>query len=69
MVGSISRLAFQYTYKNDKGELFPWKDAWDESDEIPLGVKITLVLGETDFTKTVFIPHGFQEKEKENPEG
>lgn len=69
MVDSISKLSFQYTYKNDKGELLPWKDAWDESDEIPLGVKITLVFGETDFKKTVFIPHGFQEKEKDNPEG
>ena len=63
IVGSISRFDFQYTHKDSKGEILPWKDAWDASDLLPLGVKITLMIGETRFTKTVFIPHGFQEKE------
>ncbi len=62
-VGSISRLDFQYTHRGSNGEILPWKDAWDARDQLPLGVKITLMVGETRFTKTVFIPHGFQEKE------
>jgi len=64
IVGSISRLDFQYTYKNSKGEIMPWKEVWEVSDAIPLGVKITLMVGETRFTKVVFIPHGFQEEEE-----
>ena len=62
MVGSISRLDFEYTYKNSTGEILPWKEVWQVSDAIPLGVKITLMVGETRFTKMVFIPHGFQEE-------
>ena len=62
MVGSISRLDFEYTYKNSTGEILPWKEIWQVSDAIPLGVKITLMVGETRFTKMVFIPHGFQEE-------
>lgn len=58
----VSSLAFLYTYKNDDGQIVPWRDAWRVSDAVPLGVKITLVVGETRFTKLVFIPHGFQEK-------
>ena len=69
MVGSISNFALQYTYKNGEGEILLWKDTWDLSDEIPLGVKMTLQIGETSFTKTVFIPHGYQEEKNENPEG
>jgi len=68
MVGPVSRLDFQYTYKNSKGEILPWKEVWEVSDAIPLGVKITLGVGETLFTKMVFIPHGFQEKE-DKPKG
>ncbi len=66
MVGSISSLDFEYTYKNSKGDMQPWKKAWKESDAIPLGVKITLMIGGTRFTKMVFIPHGFQEEEKKS---
>ncbi len=62
MVGSLSRLDFEYTYKNGTGEILPWKEVWHVSDAIPLGVKITLMVGETRFTKMVFIPHGFQEE-------
>ena len=62
MVGSLSRLNFEYTYKNGTGEILPWKEVWQVSDAIPLGVKITLMVGETRFTKMVFIPHGFQEE-------
>ena len=68
MVGSISRLNFQYTYKNSKGEILPWKEVWEVSDAIPLRVKITLMVGDTRFTKTVFIPHGLREKE-DKPKG
>jgi len=68
MVGSISRLDFEYTYKNSTGEILPWKEVWQVSDAIPLGVKITLMVGETRFTKMVFIPHGFQEEE-DKPKG
>jgi type II secretion system protein J len=66
MVGSISEFALQYTYKDGKGEVLPWKDSWGLSDEIPLGVKMTLKIGETRFTKTVFIPHGYQEEEEKS---
>jgi prepilin-type N-terminal cleavage/methylation domain-containing protein len=64
MVGSISSLDFQYTYKNSVGELQPWAKVWKMNDELPLGIKITLNIGGTQFTKLVFIPHGFQEEEK-----
>jgi hypothetical protein len=63
MVGPVSRLDFQYTYKNSKREILPWKEVWEVSDQIPLGVKITLMVGQTRFTKMVFIPHGLQEQE------
>lgn len=66
MVGSVSEFALQYTYKDGKGEVLPWKDSWDLTDEIPLGVKMTLKIGETSFTKTVFIPHGYQEEEEKS---
>jgi len=58
----VTRFELLYTYKDDRGQIVPWKDAWRVSDAVPLGVKITLVVGETRFTKLVFIPHGFQEK-------
>ncbi len=64
MVGSLSSLEFQYTYKNSVGEIQPWAKVWKMNDELPLGVKITLNIGGTQFTKMVFIPHGFREKEK-----
>jgi prepilin-type N-terminal cleavage/methylation domain-containing protein len=61
VVNPISKLEFLYTSKDDKGQIVPWKDAWQVSEAVPLGVKIILVVGETRFTKLVFIPHGFQE--------
>ncbi len=64
MVGSLSSLDFEYTYKNNVGELQPWAKVWKINDELPLGVKITLDIGGTQFTKMVFIPHGFREEEK-----
>ncbi len=64
MVGSLSSLDFQYTYINSVGELQPWAKVWKMNDELPLGVKITLNIGGTQFTKIVFIPHGFREEEK-----
>ena len=62
VVSPISRLEFLYTYKDDNRQIVAWKDAWRVSDALPLGVKITLVVGETRFIKLVFIPHGLQEK-------
>jgi prepilin-type N-terminal cleavage/methylation domain-containing protein len=67
VVSPISRLEFQYTHRDDKGQIVPWKDAWRVSDAVPLGVKIVLVVGETRFTKLVFIPHGFQESATGSP--
>jgi len=64
IVGSLSSLDFQYTYINSVGELQPWATVWKMSDELPLGVKITLNIGGTQFTKMVFIPHGYREEEK-----
>ncbi len=64
MVGSLASLEFQYTYKNSDGGLQPWAKVWKMNDELPLGVKITLKIGGTQFTKMVFIPHGFREEEK-----
>jgi len=63
MVGALSGLDFQYTYKNSVGELQPWAKVWKTKDELPLGIKITLNIGATQFTKMVFIPHGFREEE------
>ena len=63
IAGSISSLDFQYTYKNSQGKLQPWNRIWRVSDEIPLGVKITLIVGAARFTKMVFIPHGYREEE------
>ena len=60
----FGRDEFQYTYKNNAGELEPWAKVWKLNKEIPLGVKIILNIGGTRFTKMVFIPHGFQEGEK-----
>jgi prepilin-type N-terminal cleavage/methylation domain-containing protein len=57
----ISNLEFQYTSKDEQGRIGPWRDGWRVSEAVPLGVKITLVVGDTRFTKLVFIPHGFQE--------
>src|SRR5947209_4337128 len=62
IVSPISRLEFLYTYKDDNRQIVACKDAWRVSEALPLGVKITLVVGETRFTKLVFIPHGLQEK-------
>src|SRR3989454_8890589 len=62
VVSPISRLDFLYTYKDDNRQIVAWKDAWRVSDTVPLGARITLVVGETRFTKLVFIPHGLQEK-------
>jgi prepilin-type N-terminal cleavage/methylation domain-containing protein len=62
VVNPISSLEFQYTSKDDQGRIVPWRDGWRVSDAVPLGVKITLVVGATRFTKLVFIPHGFQEQ-------
>src|SRR3989442_5060931 len=62
IVSPISKWELLYTHRDDNGQIAPWKDAWRVSDAVPLGVKITLVVGETRFTKLVFIPHGFQEK-------
>ena len=62
VVSPISKWELLYTHRDDSGQIVPWKDAWRVSDAVPLGVKITLVVGETRFTKLVFIPHGFQEK-------
>ncbi len=64
IVGSLSSLDFQYTYINSVGELQPWAKVWKMNDELPIGVKITLNIGGTQFTKMVFIPHGFREEEK-----
>jgi general secretion pathway protein J len=61
IVSPVSTLEFRYTHNDDKGRLGPWKDGWRMSEAIPLGVKITLVVGEARFTKLVFIPHGAQE--------
>jgi hypothetical protein len=61
VVNPISSVEFQYTTKDDQGRIVPWRDAWRVSDTVPLGVKITLVVGASRFTKLVFIPHGFQE--------
>ncbi len=69
MAGAISNLDFQYTYKNSEGEIQPWKDLWDVDDAIPLGVKISLMIGEARFTKMVFIPHGYKEEEEDKPKG
>jgi hypothetical protein len=60
-VSPISTLAFVYTHKDDTGQIAPWKDAWRVSEALPLGVKITLKVGQTRFTKLVFIPHGLHE--------
>jgi general secretion pathway protein J len=62
VVGPVSRFELLYTYKDERGQVVPWRDAWRVSDAVPLGVKITLVVGETRFTKLVFVPHGFQEE-------
>ena len=64
IAGSISSLDFQYTHKNSEGKLQPWNPIWKVSDEIPLGVKITLIIRGVRFTKMVLIPHGFREEEK-----
>lgn len=64
MADSISKMDFQYTYKNSEGEIQPWKGLWEVDDALPLGVKISLMIGETRFTKMVFIPHGYQENDK-----
>jgi general secretion pathway protein J len=61
VVNPISSVEFQYTSKDDQGRIVPWRDTWRVSDAVPLGVKITLVVEGTRFTKLVFIPHGFQE--------
>lgn len=68
IAGSVSKVDFQYTYQNGRGEILPWKEVWETSDAIPLGVKITLTIGDTTFTKTVFIPHGYRERE-DKPKG
>ena len=62
IVSPISTLAFVYAHKDDDGQMTPWKDAWRVSEALPLGVKITLVVGQTRFTKLVFIPHGLHEE-------
>lgn len=69
VVGGLSGLTFQYTYKNPKGEILPWMEVWKLTEAIPLGVKIILTVGDTEFRKMVFIAHGFQEEHENKPEG
>ncbi len=65
MVGSLDSVDFEYTYQNNVGGLQPWMRTWRRENEIPLGVKITLKLGGTAFTKMVLIPHGYREEQEE----
>lgn len=67
VVSPISGLEFLYTYRDDTGQILPWSDGWRVRDALPLGVKVTLVVGETRFTKLVFIPHGFRENATASP--
>jgi prepilin-type N-terminal cleavage/methylation domain-containing protein len=62
VVNPIASLELQYTSKDENGQIVPWRDAWRVSEAVPLGVKVTLVVGGTRFTKLIFIPHGFQEQ-------
>jgi general secretion pathway protein J len=67
LMGSLSRVAFQYSHKTREGDLVPWGGAWEVRGAIPLGVRVTLVVGEARFTKTVFIPHGYEERDDRRP--
>lgn len=60
----LDDLSFEYAYEADT-DAPDWRDAWAQADsnkglkqKIPAGVRITLVLKNETFIKTVFVPHG-----------
>ena len=64
IVDSIEQMEFQYTYKNEAGEMQPWSTTWNVKEQIPYGVKIDLSIGGSRFTKMIVVPHGFQHEPK-----
>lgn len=65
-------LNFSYAFQNEIEEIIEWKDAWNESKNLPRGIKIALTLvdprnpnSKIDFSKTIFIPTGMIGSEKE----
>ncbi len=74
IIEGVSEFKFEYSYKpyEDEDDA-AWKDYWTGQKDIPMGVKIYLLIkpkndGPTEFLKTVFIPHGILGVEEEEPE-
>ncbi len=66
MTSPIAGLEFQYVSRGEEGETdWDWSDVWEESEGIPVGVKIILTMPgrqevEIQFAKVVFMPLGLQ---------
>jgi type II secretion system protein J len=61
LASGIKRLNLLYCYQQEGEPPYKWKDSWNDLQAIPQGIKIELVLSESDdlvFTKFVFIPTG-----------
>lgn len=69
MVGPLAGLVFEYASRGEGTvAALDWKDVWADREALPAGVRIVLTSREgqtatTRFTKTVFIPLGFRERE------
>ncbi|UCB57149.1 MAG: prepilin-type N-terminal cleavage/methylation domain-containing protein [Candidatus Omnitrophota bacterium] len=64
----VAALKFFYCYEDkEDNESYKWLDTWNNTEEIPQGIRIELALeeaGEVPFTKYVFIPIGEKGQEK-----
>jgi len=67
IVNNVESLSFQYYYYDPEGEVYIWKDIWQEEEEeeeekIPLAVRIEMEFGEDAererVTRTITIPAG-----------
>jgi prepilin-type N-terminal cleavage/methylation domain-containing protein len=62
MIANVEALRFQYYRYNPEEELYVWEDFWQEEENIPLAVRITIYFGNAAKTeslaKTISIPLG-----------
>ena len=59
VIPQIKDLGIKYYYFSAKDKMYIWKDSWDDKENFPLGVKMTLTIGsgedEKEFIKTVYL--------------
>ena len=74
IVEGVSELRFEYSYKPyEEEDEAVWKEDWRGQENVPMGVKIYLLVkpendAPAEFLKTVFIPHGILGVEEDEQE-